>query len=44
MCGPSGPQPVDPAAAEEQVRAAYLTLFDASRPRDDRAQFVEQPE
>lgn len=39
-----GEQPADPAAEEEQVRIAYLSLFDASRPREERAQFVERPE
>ncbi|HET6968382.1 MAG TPA: hypothetical protein VFI44_08905 [Ornithinibacter sp.] len=39
-----GVQPVDPAAAEEQVRAAFTGLFDASVPREERAQYVDRPE
>jgi hypothetical protein len=40
----AGEQPADPVAAEEQVRTAYVTLFDAARPREERARFVERPD
>ena len=39
-----GEQPADAASAEEQVRGAFTGLFDASVPREDRAQFVDRPE
>jgi hypothetical protein len=39
-----GTQPADPATAEEEVRAAFVGLYDASVPREDRAQFVDRPE
>jgi hypothetical protein len=39
-----GEQPADPASAQEQVRAAFVGLFDASIPREDRTQFVDRPE
>jgi hypothetical protein len=39
-----GEQPADPATAEEQVRASFVGLYDASVPREDRAQFVDRPE
>jgi hypothetical protein len=38
-----GEQPADPAAAEEEVRAAYTRLFDFSQPREGRAQLSERP-
>jgi hypothetical protein len=41
---PGSERPADPVAAEEQVRAAFVGLFDASIPREDRAQFVDRPE
>ena len=39
-----GDQPADPVAAEEQVRAAFMGLFDFSIPREERTQFSERPE
>lgn len=38
-----GEQPADPAAAEEQVRAAFIGIFDFSRQREERAQLSERP-
>jgi hypothetical protein len=46
---PSGPltepgeQPADPAAAEEQVRAAFTGIFDSSLPREAKAPLSERP-
>jgi hypothetical protein len=46
---PSGPltepgeQPADPDAAEEEVRAAFTGIFDASQPREDKAPLSERP-
>jgi hypothetical protein len=39
-----GDPPADPAAAEAQIRAAFIGIFDASHTREERAQFSERPE
>ena len=39
-----GEQPADAEVAEEQVRAAFLGLMDASHTQEDRARFVDRPE
>jgi hypothetical protein len=39
-----GEQPADPAAAEDQVRAAYLTIADTTIPAEERAPLSERPE
>ena len=41
---PPGPQPADLEDAEAEVRAAFVGLFDATVPREDRARFVDRPE
>jgi hypothetical protein len=41
---PGRDRPTDPVAAEAEVRAAFMGLFDASIPREDRTQFVDRPE
>jgi hypothetical protein len=41
---PGSELPADPDSAEEQVRAAFVGLFDASIPREQRTQFVDRPE
>ena len=38
-----GEQPADPAAAEEEVRAAYLFVGDTSIPVEERAELSERP-
>jgi hypothetical protein len=38
-----GVQPADPAAAEAEVRTAYLQIGDTSIPAEDRAPFSERP-
>ena len=38
-----GEQPADPVAAEEQVRAAFIGIFDP-RDSEERAQLSERPE
>ena len=41
---PGSALPADPVSAEEQVRAAFVGLFDATVPREQRTQFVDRPE
>jgi hypothetical protein len=38
-----GDQPTEPVAAEQQVRDAFTTIFDATQPRESRAGLSERP-
>jgi len=41
---PGPQQPSQAAAAEEQVRAAFVGLFDSAGTREERAQYVDRPD